>query len=580
MDIEARLQNILENPKASTADFDSFYLDVVSALGDDTTQINEYIKRLKSICLERAIDHSKYKYREISPSLKKQDNQPKIEEDARAISSIDIQQIVLACREKAPFLSFSVFRLNMDDGDHRKPCKMRVIFSESLNEDWIHKTYHPDSATSFSDFHIKSLDPSHSWVILCLFHSSDRGTVNWIKNLLRENQELLILDLADYESGEREDHCWKKDRKKLFNGTVPDKPSLLIHGLLDAEQECLIKDFFGSNTGFLVCSDIKGGFSGARVILVAPNIGPGDPRKFVVKICEKSKSKLRREFEQFQNLVSQFWIEGQLFVAEFKESSHYEAIRYPFASADTMRSSISFTKKYKESDSVEVLQSIINNIFNHSLCRKWREQSRKRTSVISEAFSGIVNIADSAISLNYLISPDFSYKTDLDLEQLNKVLKSKATFLICPNHGDFHSDNIQVQAESNEVFLIDFGLTDQYPAGLDYAALEASIRFKLLDHSVDSKILLPLDSDPLSKFDNLIRPGEPFKSEIDKAQKLCSLIRERFLNDFAEKGSIKDLKFQYLCCLLGLCLRHIKYPNMNRRYILQVLAQIVPPLDI
>ena len=41
MDIEARLQNILENPKASTADFDSFYLDVVSALGDDTTQINE-----------------------------------------------------------------------------------------------------------------------------------------------------------------------------------------------------------------------------------------------------------------------------------------------------------------------------------------------------------------------------------------------------------------------------------------------------------------------------------------------------------------------------------------------------------
>jgi hypothetical protein len=582
MDTEASFRELSNNPNASPAEFDAFYLDAVAALGGNPGQLDANIKLLKALCLTRGIDHSRYKYRGQLVPPKKQSGQlpgaPQSTQSSALVptrASLDVQEFVRTCREKAPFLSFCLLRVN--NGDSRTPEKFEVLYSDSINADWIHKIFHPDSADPIASFQIKALDSSCSWVMLCLFHSSDRGVVAKLQKLLNGTPELLILDLADLEGGE--EHYWKKDRKKLFNGTVPDKPSLLVHDVLDAEQECLIKDFFGSNAGFLVCSDLKGGFSGARVILVAPNIGPGDPRKYIVKVCAKSKSKLRQEFEHFQNLVAPFWIPNQFMAAEFKESPHYQAIRYPFASKDTIHYSTSFTDRYRKSASVEALQTIVGNIFDHSLCKKWREQSRTRKRTVHEAFEPILNVSASAKVLDDLLSPMFSTDMILDRKQLEKVLNAEVDFLDCPNHGDLHSDNIQVQDESHDVFLIDFGLTSNYPAGLDYAALEASIRFKLLDYSVDPKILLPLDADPLSKFDNLITPGDLAKGEADKAQKLCSMIRERFLHDFSDKNkSLTDLKIQYLCCLLVLCLRQIKYPEMNRRYILQVLSQILAPL--
>ena len=317
----------------------------------------------------------------------------------------------------------------------------------------------------------------------------------------------------------------------------------------------------------------------ARVILVAPHIRLGDPRKYVVKICLKSTSKLRKEIEQFRTFVELWWIEGQHMTADWGESARYEAIRYPFASADTMCSSTSFSKKYREGANLDLLQQIVSNIFNHNLFRKWREKyTVKHRKTVSAAFQQVLNIEASENALDQLLSPEFSTAINLDRAQLKVVLNTEVEFLECPNHGDLHSDNVQVQDASSNVFLIDFGLTGIYPAGLDYAALETSIRFRLLDYSVDPRILFSLDAGPLEKFDSLIRPGEPAKGEVDKALKLCSMIRQRFLNDFSEKGNIQNLKRQYLCCLLVICLRQIKYPNMNRRYILQMMSQILPPL--
>jgi len=582
MDIDASLKGLSENPSSSPDDFDAAYFAAISALGDKPEQLDAFIRQLKALCFARAIDYSKYKYRGGILAPKKKSGLPfPIKPNppnagvGRPKTSIDIMGITQKYRDKIPFLSFTAFRLNCEDNG--APERLFVLYSECLNEDWVLKTFRPDGTHQFSDFQIKMLAPGCSWVLLCLFHSSDRNIVDKLTDLVSGTQELRVLSLSDLENGE--DSYWKKDRKHLFNGTIPDKPSLLIHDLLDAEQECLIKDFFGSNAGFLVCSDLKGGFSGARVILVAPNIGLGDPRKYVVKVCEKSKSKLKQEFDHFQNLVAPFWIPDQFLAAEFKESLHYQALRYPFASKDTILQSTSFTSRYSSTTDVEALQAIVKSVFDHSLCQKWRERCRKRATTVTNAFAPILNISDSMNSLEELLSPVFSSASVIDKAQLAKVLNAEVEFIECPNHGDLHSDNIQVQDESNEVFLIDFGLTATYPAGLDYAALEASIRFKLLDYSVDPKILFPLDAEPLSKFDNLIRVGEPAKGVVDKAQKLCSMVRERFLNDFSDKGmSIPELKVQYLCCLLILCLRQIKYPNMNRRYILQIISQILPPL--
>lgn len=579
MDIEARLRSLSESPSASSEEFDAFYADAVNALGSvDSEKLDGYIRQLKSLCLDRAIDHSRYAYRSTPAAAKTPGAVHPTPLDVSGpespVASVDVKQMIHSCRERAPFLSFGALRVVVGGG--QVPEKLAVLYSQCINDDWVHKIFHPDLTCPISEFKLTSLTSNVSWVILCLFHASDRGVVEIIERLLEDNPEILILDLADLEG--QEDHFWKKDRQRLYNGTVPNKPSLLVNDLLDAEQECLIKDFFGSNAGFLICSDLKGGFSGARVILVAPNIGPGDPRKYVVKVCEKSRSKLRDEFERFQNLVAPFWVPDQFMAAEFKESPRYQAIRYPFASKDTIRDSKSFTVRYRHGDAIGVLQAVVGNIFDHSLSRKWREQARARKKKFSVAFAPVLDPVESAASLDQLLSPTFSSEATINREQLIKILDSEAEFLECPNHGDLHSDNIQIQDESNDVFLIDFGLAGTYPAGLDYAALEASIRFRLLDYSIDHRILHPLDSDPLSKFDSLVRPGEPSTGEVDRAQKLCSVIRERFLNDFSDKKGLAELKFQYLCCLLALCLRQINYSDMNRRYILQLMSQVIPPI--
>jgi len=583
MDIEARFRQISENKSASPSEFDALYFDIIETFSGDPKQLDNHIGELKALCLTRAIDHSKYKYRGASAADKKQTKPlSPLQNSARpsigqANKLVNVGGVVRLCREKVSFLSFSLFKFNIENSSGTE--QLKVLYSESINEDWIHKTFRPDSADKISSFQVTSLDSSCSWVVLCLFHSSDRNVVEQLQQLLNDNEDLLILDLADFEGCEIEGHCWKKDRKKLFNGTVPNQSSLLIHDLLNAEQECLIKDFFGPDAGFLVCSDLKGGLSGARVILVAPNIGLGDPRKHVIKVCKKTKSKLKQEHENFQRLVAPFWIPDQHMTEDFKESLCYEAIRYPFASKDTISSSNSFTTKYRACQRIEVLQTVVGNIFNHTLFQKWREHSKDQRKTFTAAFEQMLNIADSKKTLEQLLSPAFSAVIELNQVQLEDILNVEIEILECPNHGDLHSDNIQIQDESNDVFLIDFGLTGIYPAGLDYAALEASIRFKLLDYSVDQKILLPCDADPLSKFDNLIMPGEPLTGEVDKAVKVCSMIRQTFLNDFSEKGkNLEGLKIQYLCCLLALCLRQIKYQELNRRYILQIMSQIIPAL--
>lgn len=577
MDIEARLRQLTESQSPSSEELDAFYTDAVAAFGATPVVLDGHIKRLKALCLERSIDHSKYRYRS-APAVAAAAGEVRVGALASAAdpssADVDVKPLITFCRERAPFLSFGMLRLSRPG---KKAEKLAVLYSECISDEWVHKNFHPDHSGPVVNFQVSDLPTDASWVILCVFHSSDRGVVAAVEKLLALNSDLLVLDLSDFEGGE--ESFWKKDRRRLFNGTVPSKTCLLINDLLDAEQECLIKDFFGSNAGFLVCSDLKGGFSGARVILVAPNIGVGDPRKYVVKVCAKSKSKLRDEFDRFQNLVAPFWVQEQFMAAEFKESPRYQAIRYPFASKDTIRHSHSFTDKYRRGDSaIGVLQAIVGNVFDHSLCKKWREEARARKKNFAEAFAPVLDMAEANAALDRLLSPAFSFEAIINREQLNQVLSAQIDYLECTNHGDLHSDNIQLQDESNDVFLIDFGLTGAYPAGLDYAALEASIRFKLLDYSVDPRILHPMDADPMSKFDNLIRPGEPAPGEAERALKLCSAIRERFLNDFSSKKGISDLKVQYLSCLLALCLRQTNYSDINRRYILQLMSQIIPTL--
>ncbi len=587
MDIEARFKKISDNSTASLSEYDDFYSYIISTPSQDLLLLNEYVRKLKAVCLDRAIDHSKYRYRErpveaqTDKSLKSE-AKPDVRSHAAPKTSTDVRKIIEVCRKRTPFLSFGMLRLN--NADPRVVEKFLVLYSGPIDEDWIRNEFVPDSCKKIEEFKCGDLDSTHSWVLLCIFYSSNPAMRSRILDLIRPNTEIRILDLSDLDKGEDEECWWKRDREKLFAWTLSNKPSVLIHGLLNVEQECLIKGFFGSNINCLVYSELRGGFSGALVVLVAPNVSRGDERKYVIKICEKSKSKLKQEMDNYNNYVAPYYVSEQPHPADYNESPRYEALRYPFASKDTISLSTSFTNKYKQSSDIDELQLIIDNIFNHTLCKRWRKEGEKSRltesrSTAIKIFEKIIKMPEAETALSLLLSPYFSQDTDLDKDRLKEVLECEGTYSVCLNHGDLHSDNIQIQNDSNEVFLIDFGMTGSYPAGLDYAALEASIRFKLLDYSADLRLLSLRDSDPLGKFDNVWGSGKTCEGDIDKAELICSKIRERFLNDFEFVGDISRLKNQYLFCLLALCLRQTQYPQLNRRYILQFLSQILSPLD-
>lgn len=585
MDIEARFRQLAENPTAPISAFDAFYDDAVIGLSNDLPRLDSYIARLRDLCVDRAIDHSRFTLKGSQPLRKPlaADTKSNPKSDFRNISTVDVSRIVRSCREKCPFLSFAI--LSVPHKNPTAPQKFKTLSTECIDQDWVSQVFKPDVMGQISRSQKIELDSDSSWVVLCLFHSRDRDQHAQITGLLTARPEIRILDLDVFEAGEPIDSCWRQDRTRPQNGTALGKPSIIVHDLLDAEEEHLIKEFFGPKAGFLRCVGLKGGNSGTKVILVTQSIGPGDARKHVVKIEAKSKHKLQKEIENFQNYVDPYWIQNQPLEIKSAESPRYRAIKYPFASQDTIHESTSLTDRYIGGDSggesVEGLRAIIQKIFEHQLCKRWREKTSTRKEKIADVFTELLDWPETERTLDLLLSPSYSVETKLDRAQLRETMNSSLEFVECLNHGDLHSDNVQVEIGGSNVYLIDFGWTGKFPAGLDYAMLEASIRFKLLDPSIDIRIHRDADANPFDKFDASMGFGESTKDDGDRARKISLTIRERFLNDFySQQPNLSALKAQYLCCLLVLCLRQIAYKDMNRRYILQIIGQIMPQLHL
>lgn len=559
---------------------DQIYEELLKTYSSDLPNLNAKIRDLKNACIERSIDHSKYELRgEHKTSIKRKNpenaGERRVDEVEKSPlrSLISIEKIIESYKKQHNFLSYCLAKI---EGEPGRSEKLTILYGKELTDHAATITYSPDKTFPLSKFKIGDLDARYTNIILVLFHASDQASQEQLNTILKTSQSATFFNLNDYLN--KEETFWKRNKNDVYNETLSESKKLLIHDSICSERDCLLKSFFGNSVGFLKYEDLKGGLSGSKVLLITPTGNKGDTRKYVVKISPLIGSKLGVEFQNFKNFVEPYWVNNQQLTVDWAETTNYQAIRYPFASADTISDSISFSKKFRDTTDPESIKNLINKIFDHDLQTKWRNDTISVTKKFTDAFSNILNWPKTKSTLNVLLSPTFTKTAPFTIEQLIPLLDANMVYHECTNHGDFHSDNIQVQVDRDSVYLIDFGFTGTAPIGFDYAALEASIRFKLLDYSIDPSIMSDLDESPAIKFDCLINHNSKFNGDADKIHKCSSVIRQKFLNDFSGKVEIEELKKNYMRCLLAISLRQVNYDDMNRRYIIHFIRTLMDAL--
>lgn len=346
----------------------------------------------------------------------------------------------------------------------------------------------------------------------------------------------------------------------------------LSNGDLLKNEESLIKKFSAREPHLLIYQTLKGGFSGSKVILTYPAFAHGMQCKFVVKVGDKSKGKILREYEAFKTCVENFYPSYSI---EYKENITHEAIRYRFASTDTIKPSMSFTKYYNDLASPAIL-NMLETIFKHKILEQWEKTQYFSNSIKSyrDLYKKFIKEEEVKSSIHKI---SIDGKAENAIQVMDQVLNlSQGNYLVKHCHGDFHTENIQIDSE--DIFLIDFGLTGEHHAFIDYATLESSIRFKVLPRYVPLSVLHTIDEKYSTVFDADISQDQDIKYfsnvEIKKAFEVIIKIRQIMLNNLMQnQGHTYDVAekiyLDYLISLYLLSLRQIKYEGLNQAYALQ-----------
>ncbi|WP_419168795.1 hypothetical protein [Halobacteriovorax sp.] len=360
------------------------------------------------------------------------------------------------------------------------------------------------------------------------------------------------------------------EKGRFLESLYGDNIVQLSNGDLLKNEESLIKRFSSKEPHVLIYQMLKGGKSGSKVILTYPALTHGMQCKFVVKVGSRNEGKIKEEYDAFKKCIENF---STGYSIEYSDNVSHEAIRYRFASKDTIKPSSSLTTFY-DSKTQKTICRMLDTIFNHPILAAW-----EKTQYFNDTFKSYDEVYSRFIKKEKVESS--IKKICLDGEDQNSIeimkkilsLKNKR-YLLKHCHGDFHTENIQIDGE--EIFLIDFGMTDERHAFIDYTTLEASIRFKVLPRYIPLAHLKRIDDIYLAKFDvDIEQDLSNFKNdEIKKAFSAIFKIREIMGNKMSSNpntshDSFSETHLDYLISLYILSLRQIRYDDLNQAYALQ-----------
>ncbi len=564
------------------------FLNFYKQIEDDLFERNRTSPNLNFSRFEKLIKD----WDEKNNSTDKQPDKPKDMQPEDKVDGFDMHFTTFYNRHKGLFLKlkdYYLFRLSVSDTSS-KPGLLILCDKESVNRPELEKisvneTILPVSKSTIQDFSISfKKSPLKDFNFICILSitpslkESDTLSTD-LKELFGLFDKSETLSIFKDKEGSLIEFKYEGIDGTGLDELIESTNKLFNNTKLTYEEQRLIKKFIGSAPAVIDYTVLKPGASGSGVIEVQANfLLTKDSKRYVIKISRKEKgkpSKLKAELKNFKDYISHFG--SAAYSADYEEIETYEAIKYNYASANSINASTSFydlIERYlaDKEDVANELCKIITNLFSDPIMNSWNtpvQHTQKISDLypayikneikIVEAIAEIKNKPKEEIIQSHL----FKFYTSLKEHNLE-------TFKKCC-HGDLHSENLFW--DSSNVILIDFGFTGRHHAIVDHAFLEISIRLRHFPKYIQISELMT--------YEEVFLGTESFEDDMD-----LSLIERPKLKDLfrlinliridAKKYCYNklDVRKEYLISLFIISFRLCQYKDLNQAYALQIAESL------
>ena len=347
---------------------------------------------------------------------------------------------------------------------------------------------------------------------------------------------------------------------------------LFNNAKLSFEEQLLIKKFIGSAPAVIDYNVLKPGASGSGVIEVQANfLMTQDSKRYVIKISKKQKdkpSKLKVELKNFKDCIAHF--SEANYSADYEEIEMLEAIKYNYASTDSLSASDSFfdlIENFLTGKGVTLsdLDSIILKLFTGRIFKSWNTPST-HTSKVLELYQSYLKTEPGIYEAIEEIK-NYKSKTEVlgsDVVRFYNTLKDhqlETNKKYC--HGDLHSENFFWDNAS--VILIDFGYTGRHHAVIDHSFLEISIRLRHFPRYI------PIDE--LMRYEEQFLGVESFEPGMNldfvrrpRMKELYKLINTIRIDAKQYCHNKADVRKEYFVSLFIISFRLCQYKDLNQLY--------------
>ncbi|RYZ93595.1 MAG: hypothetical protein EOP06_00060 [Proteobacteria bacterium] len=570
------VDSLERNPLASVLDFSNAYFELRKRFGHSVPVFNAQVNRLKNLCMSRGIDHSGFKPFGMQPLRGGRVTVPRyVKLPVKTLpmtvqEAPPVEKIVEIYEEHFSYFSYAMIEVLAAATSTIE--KFGIVYGAGLDRQNLKAKFSADVVIDLAEFKGGALDRLVKWRLLFLFHSAKTKSSD-VRAAVHSLGRVRYFSRVDFNN--EEESVFKVSQDELFHDTSPANEHNIVYQALTAEEECLIKKFFGDDSGFLVCNRLSGGFSGSSVYLVY-SLGRGDRKKKIIKVRPKDGTdKLSIEHQNFKRDVDSYH-KDQTTNCTYHQTANYTAICYPFASLNETGDSKSFSRTYLEHKDPQDLRVVVRRIFDHDLIKRWRVEPKPALKSVASAFKEVFSWNEVQKELSYVES---ICGRRINRELIAKIMDIEFNFAEATSHGDLHSDNIQIDS-AGQVHLIDFGMTGTFPLGFDHAVLECSILFKLLDQSIESKMFEDSILSRIDSFESVVEISDRDVEPSQKALKTCALIRSHFLETYKNDPELERFKTQYLFCMLSICIRGLGFSDLNRRVLILTLEKLANLLEM
>ncbi len=408
-------------------------------------------------------------------------------------------------------------------------------------------------------------------------------------NLRRQLEELFsnfekgsIIKVRNKVVSTTDDYIYGSPDNQLYDQIAKITSNFLNNKAITHEEEKIIKIALSSNTAITDYKILKAGFSGAKVIEVKPirySVNQ-TPIRFVIKFAEKTKeSKLYLESEAFKRCVQEFKIPD--YTCEYIDTVQYEAIKYNYASSDSIIDSHSFANLIDDSltdtpKHSHNLRECISELFECPILSKWSAVEIRAKS-IEEIYNRYLVDNKILVWISKLEGENNEKIKSSDFwKKFSRILKHIIEYKEKICHGDLHSENFF--KDKHDVYLIDFGYTSENHAVIDHSTLEASIKFKHIPAYIPYSELIEVEKQCLSpdSFSTSFDFSFINRPQLRKLYELIALIRQKAAQDLTHSSNHLD----YLISLFIITVRQIQYKDLNQRYAWESAKLLANHIDV